>query len=271
MSTSLPDHNRRWIVVLGASSGFGAAAAQAFAKAGYDVFGIHLDRRSAMPRVQALVEQLEATGRQVRFFNGNAADDRVRQAIVDEMATALEDLGGKVYVMVHSLAFGSLQPFVPPPGATGRGVRRRQLEMTLDVMANSLVYWTQDLVARDMFGEYGRIFAMTSSGSHSVWPEYGPVSAAKAALESHVRQLCRELAPRAITVNAVLAGVTRTPALTRIPGHEVLVDKAISKNPHNRLTTPEDVAACLVELARPGTYWLTGNTLRVDGGEDVCA
>jgi NAD(P)-dependent dehydrogenase (short-subunit alcohol dehydrogenase family) len=80
-----------------------------------------------------------------------------------------------------------------------------------------------------------------------------------------------ELAPHRITINAVLAGVTETPALAKIPGNDRLKAKAISKNPHHRLTRPEDVASCLVELARPGTYWMTGNVIRVDGGEDFCA
>ena len=101
-------------------------------------------------------------------------------------------------------------------------------------------------------GRGGRIFAMTSAGSRSVLPSYGAVSAAKAALESHVRQLAVELAPLGVTANAILAGVTDTPALRRIPGHERLIERALAGNPHGRLTTPEDVAAALVELARSG-------------------
>ena len=60
-------------------------------------------------------------------------------------------------------------------------------------------------------------------------------------------------------------------SLSKIPSAESIVAKSLDRNPHDRLTQPEDVAACLVELARPGTYWMTGNTIRVDGGEDFCA
>jgi hypothetical protein len=62
-------------------------------------------------------------------------------------------------------------------------------------MAHSLVDWAQEVVNRGMMGEHGRIFAMTSSGSNRVIPTYGPVSAAKASLEAHCRQLAWELAP----------------------------------------------------------------------------
>lgn len=260
--------SRRWVLVLGASSGLGEAAARAFAARGYDILGVHLDRRATLPHVEALKADLRAMGREVFFFNENAADDEARRAMVQRMADLLDEHGGRLQVLVHSLAFGTLKAFVP---REGRGVSRKQQEMTLDVMANSLMYWTQDLVEANCFGENARIFALTSSGSHAAWAEYGPVSVAKAALEAYVRQLCLELAPRRITVNAIMAGVTQTPALEKIPGAEQIVQRALAKNPHGRITRPEDVAAALVALAEPGTYWMTGNTIRVDGGEDFCA
>ena len=255
---------RKWIVALGASSGFGAAAARAFARAGYGVFGAHMDRRGTMPQVEALIAELRSNGVPVVFHNGNAADDDVRKAGVDALAAAVAADGGTVQVLMHSLAFGTLRPFIDEAP-----LQRRQLDMTLDVMANSLVYWSQDLVQRQLITSGGRIFAMTSAGSMVAWPSYGAVSAAKCALESHVRQLAVELAPRGITANAIMAGVTRTPALEKIPGVEAIAKAALDRNPHRRLTIPEDVADCLVDLARPGTAWLTGNVLHVDGGETI--
>lgn len=74
-----------------------------------------------------------------------------------------------------------------------------------------------------------------------------------------------ELAPAGITANAILAGVTDTPALRKIPGFDELVKIARQRNPHKRLTTPEDVARCITALC----HWMTGNTVHVDGGENV--
>jgi hypothetical protein len=135
-------------------------------------------------------------------------------------------------------------------------------------MSHSLVYWTQGLVSRRLMGDGGRIYAMTSSGGDRVSPFYGPVSAAKASLESHCRQLALELAPLGITANAIRAGVTDTPALRKIPGHDRMIEIAREINPHGRLTTPADIGRCLVALSRPETAWMTGNVLRVDGGEE---
>jgi enoyl-[acyl-carrier-protein] reductase (NADH) len=136
-------------------------------------------------------------------------------------------------------------------------------------MAHSLVYWTQDCHRAGLLREGSKIYAMTSAGDRIIWKAYGAVSAAKCALESHIRQLAVELAPEGITANAVKAGVTDTPALRKIPGNEAIVESACQRNPAGRLTTPEDVARCLVALSAPGTEWLTGNVLQVDGGEDV--
>lgn len=256
---------RPWIVVLGASSGFGAATARAFARQGYGVFGAHMDRRGAMPAVEALITELKSYDVPVLFQNGNAADDELRAGAIAQLKDAVQADGGHVQVLLHSLAFGTLRPYFSEESP----LSRRQLEMTLDVMANSLVYWTQDLVKSGLLGRGGRVYAMTSAGSIVAWPSYGAVSAAKSALESHVRQLAVELAPNGITANAIMAGVTLTPALEKIPGSDVLAAAALKHNPHGRLTTPEDVASCLTALARPETAWLTGNVIRLDGGETI--
>ena len=143
------------------------------------------------------------------------------------------------------------------------------MDMTLDVMAHSLVYWTQDVVGHGLMATGGRVFAMTSAGSTRVLPHYGPVSAAKAALESHVRQLASELGPLSITVNAIRAGVTDTPALQKIPGHDAIKEMALRRNPRGRLTTPEDVARVIVLLSHADADWISGTVIGVDGGEDI--
>jgi NAD(P)-dependent dehydrogenase (short-subunit alcohol dehydrogenase family) len=137
-------------------------------------------------------------------------------------------------------------------------------------MAHSLAYWTQGVFARGLFlSPGGRIYAMTSSGGTRVWKTYGAVSAAKAALESHVRQLTLEVGPLGITVNAIMAGVTDTPALRKIPGSDRMIQMAQAKNPCGRLTVPQDVAHAIGLLAQPKAQWVTGNVICVDGGEFV--
>lgn len=260
---------RNWALILGASSGFGEAVALALARGGRNVFGVHLDRKQTLPNVDRIKGEIEAAGSRSVFFNMNAADHEKRAEALAEMGRTLdaEQNPRGLDVVLHSLAFGTLKPYVAD--APGDRIAPAQMEMTLDVMANSLVYWVQDLVAAGRLGEGAHVFAMTSAGGHRIWPSYGAVSAAKAALESHCRQLAVELAPRKIAVNAIRAGVTDTPALRKIPGNELMIERCLAIHPARRLTTPDDIGRVITAVARPETVWLTGNVLGVDGAEDI--
>jgi NAD(P)-dependent dehydrogenase (short-subunit alcohol dehydrogenase family) len=254
-----------WILVLGASSGFGSAVSAALAEKGFDVCGVHLDRRSTIESAEHTKAAVEAAGRRALFFNLNACDADKRAQVVEELAASCPP--GGLRMLFHSLAFGSLMPLVGDAPASS--VRQSQLEMTLDVMASSLVYWTQAVVWRGLMGEGGRVLAMTSAGSTKAAAAYGPVSAAKAALEAYVRQLALELAPRGITANAIRAGVTETAAARKIPGWAAVRERALALNPNRRLTQPADVARAVALLIEPGAQWINGNVIGIDGGEDI--
>ncbi len=265
------DRRERWALILGASSGFGAATAIALARDGFSIVGVHLDMRGSAAAADEVRATIEEAGVQVAFHNVNAADEQKRRGVVEDISRRFaerREAGADPYlaVFLHSLAFGTTLSYVTSdPGR--REVSPRQLEMTADVMAHSMVYWVRDLFHAGLFGNGSRLFAMTSEGAVKVVPTYGPVSAAKAALESHVRQLALELIPHGITVNAIRAGVADTRASRAIPGHQELFEFARERNPGGRLTVPEDVAQAIVALASPRLYWMTGNTIGVDGGE----
>ncbi len=258
----------RWALILGASSGFGAATSRALAEAGMNIFGVHLDPRSRLQRANEVIADIEARGRKAVFFNTNAASSRRRSRVLDQVEETLaEDPAAGIHFVLHSLAFGSLLPFIAdnPDDA----VNESQMEMTLRVMAHTLVFWVQDLVRRDLLPRGSRVYALSSSGAERMAPNYGAVSAAKAALESHMRQLTLELGDRDIAVNCLRPGVTDTPALRAIPGHEAYLDEALKRNPGGRLTTPQDVAKTLVVLANPELTWIRGAVIPVDGGEII--
>jgi NAD(P)-dependent dehydrogenase (short-subunit alcohol dehydrogenase family) len=254
-----------WVLILGASSGFGEATAIELARAGMNIFGVHMDRRATMPHVEEIQVRIRELGRDCEFFNFNAADEGKRKECVEQIRQRIANPPGTLRVLLHSIAWGALKPLAGAEVVANQ----KQIESTADIMGHSLVYWVQECLWAGLFDKGARIFAMTSSGGGKAIPNYGPVSAAKAILEAHIRQLALELAPAGITANAIMAGVTDTPALRQIPGHEKLMEIARMRNPNKRLTTPEDVARCIAALCHPATYWLTGNTLQVDGGENI--
>lgn len=256
-----------WALILGVSSGFGAAAARCLAHAGVNIVGVHLDRRATMPMVDALRAEIEAEGREAWFYNINAADPAKMDGVLDEVKEKFNERGNdeSFRILMHSLAFGTLKPLIADDRRAEIDIK--QMDMTCNVMAHSLVYWTQSTVRHGLLRRDGRIYAMTSTGSHEVWKSYGAVSAAKSALEAHIRQLAHELAPKGITANAICAGVTMTPALAKIPGNDAIAAVALRKNPADRMTVPMDIGRAMVALAQPCTYWMTGNILYIDGGE----
>ena len=265
-SSSFPKNS--YALILGASSGFGAATSIELARNGINIVGIHLDRAATLPACEEVKQQIREQGAEAHFFNINAADATQREDVLDEVGSLLgEKQDASVRVLLHSLAFGTLRPLVSVDEK--EELTQPQIEMTMNVMANSLIYWTQGLMRRNLLADGSRIYAMTSSGSHRVLPHYGAVSAAKAALESYCRQLAFELGPRGIRVNAVQAGVTDTPALRKIPGNAAIVASALTRNPGGRLTTPEDVAKVIALLSSDAGAWINGSTLCIDGGEDA--
>ena len=258
----------RWALILGASSGFGAATARALSGAGMNIFGVHLDLRATLPRAKQVIADIEGQGREAVFFNTNAADARKRARVLTRIEEKLAgDPANGIHFVLHSLAFGTLQPFIAD--TPEEAVDESQMDMTLRVMAHSLVYWVQDLVRRNLLVRGSRVYALSSAGAARMARMYGAVSAAKAALESHGRQLALELGPHGISVNCLRPGVTDTPALRAIPGHEDYAAQALKRNPGGRMTTPEDVAKTLVALADPDVTWISGAVIPVDGGEII--
>ena len=140
-------------------------------------------------------------------------------------------------------------------------------------MANSLVYWVQDLW-RGGFLERGLedlrddLRGLVARRAVS----YGVVSSAKAALESHIRQLAMELArlDTGVTANAIRAGVTLTPGADEDPREsDAIIEAATRRNPTGRMTTTQDVANAILALSGEGTGFISGEVIGVDGGEFV--
>src|SRR5687768_16076605 len=108
----MPASRQGWALILGASSGFGEATGLELARNGYDIFGVHLDRKNTLPNVDRITGEIRGAGREAVFFNVNAADAAKRGEIADEMAKRLAPKSEVLRVMMHSLAFGTLKPFI---------------------------------------------------------------------------------------------------------------------------------------------------------------
>src|SRR5437588_816323 len=146
---------KQWALILGASSGFGGAIASAFADEGFGIIGVHLDRAAGMENVNKSIADIKAKGVQAHFFNVNEEDIEKRNFVLDHVENGGFFKKGEdnIKVLVHSLAFGTLKPYFgekPEDDLT-----QKQLEMTIDVMGNSIVYWSHDIIRRELMGRGG--------------------------------------------------------------------------------------------------------------------
>ncbi len=252
----------KWAIILGCSTGHGAATAKQLASEGFGIIGFHLDRGSIKKDALKFEEEIGSlNGSRVRFWNENAAD---KEVMFDKMKD-IKDLvkGGEVKLLMHSIAFGSTTNFFEPIP-----VLQRQMDMTQHVMAHCLIYWTQALLDNNLLKSGSRILGLTSEGSYKAMEGYGPVGVAKASLEAVVRQIGWELGSKGITANTIQAGITPTRALTKISDDwEEWVEKTKERNPMKRVTKPQDVAGLVSLLLNDKADFVNCSTIFCDGGE----
>lgn len=251
-----------WVLILGCSTGHGGATAKRLAQEGYGIIGFHFDRGAAKKEAAALKEELQVlTNGRVHFWNTNAASVETMDEYIPKIDEITE--GVPLKLLLHSIAFGTTTNFFGE-----KPVTRKQMDMTVHVMGNSLLYWTQKLHDASLIGEGSRILGLTSEGNYVAMEGYGPVSVAKVAMEAIIRQIGWELGRFGITANAIQAGVTPTRALTKISDRwEDWIKRTIYRNPLRRTTTPEDVAGTVFMMLCPEADFINCSTIFVDGGE----
>lgn len=265
-----------WGVVLGVSSGTGAAIARALARdPGLHIFGAH--RGHYQPQADALEAELASLGRRTSFRVGDAGSAEAASL----GAKVLLEVAGRrsVRVFVHSLASASLGPLVPgeppgsgassSPGAPGAHLTARQIERSFAVMAHSFVYWVQELLAHDLLAPGARVFGLTNTMHDSLVTGCGVIAAAKGALEMYVRQLALELGPLGHRANLLKFGTVITPALARMMGPDTIRSTErvhAQMNPAGRICTVEEVAGFVSLLADPRAEWMNGATIDFTGG-----
>ena len=252
----------KWVLLLGGSTGHGAATARRLASDGFGIIAFHFDRGEAKKIANKTITDVEKISQgKCHYFNTNAASEES----MDKYIPKIKDItkGKPIKLLLHSIAFGTTTNFFG-----NKPVTQRQMDMTVHVMGNSLLYWTQKLYNQKLLSQGSRILGLTSEGNYLAMEGYGPVSVAKVAMEAIIRQIGWELGAEGITANAIQAGVTPTRALTKITENwESWVDNTKKRNPMRRTTTPDDVANTVSMLLRSEADFINCSIIYCDGGE----
>lgn len=239
----------RVALVSGGSRGIGRAIALRLAEEGAStVFVNYLQNDVEAEKTQALLQDYDCDAHLVR---ANLAYPQQIAALFDQVKQTVDHLD----VFIHCAALTSMKPTL--------AVRPNQWDLTINVSTRSFLLCVQRCVP---LMREGAIVAMSSLGGGRVIPNYGAMGIAKAALESAIRYLGAELAPRGIRVNGISGGLVDTDSIRHFPDSDRLIDETVARTPAGRIGQPEDIADVAMFLVSPQAQWICGQTLVADGG-----
>ncbi|MBE2269402.1 MAG: SDR family oxidoreductase [Anaerolinea sp.] len=245
-------HNRKRVIITGASSGIGRATALRFAREGWDV--------CLVARREPLLRDLRAELAPGQHVIGAGSYDDL--ATADRIEALIRAEWGSVDALVNCAGM-----FI---GADAIESPLDQWRQAFDLMVNGAVYMTR-LAAR-LMSAGGRIVHVTSIHGERAERMATGYSMAKAAINQYCRGLALELAPRNILVNAIAPGFIDTP-MSVVNGVNELESDWFRQNyveghhlPLRRAGRPEEVAGVAYFLAGDDATYITGQVITVDGG-----
>lgn len=259
------EHKDYWALILGGSSGLGLASAKKLAQHGCNIIVVHRNSKADTQAIEKEFASIKLMGVDLFSFNKDAMSVEKRKEMIN---TIQEKMGkkGKIRVLLHSIAKGNLKPMID---GEKKSLQNDDFHLTLESMAISLYDWTKLLFDKKLFTADARVISFTSEGNKKAFKTYAAVSAAKAALEAITRNIALEFATYGIKANCIQAGVTDTASFRMIPGHQVLQEASIKRNPFKRLTTAADIANVVYLLSKDEAAWINGSTIIADGGEHI--
>lgn len=239
----------RTVLVTGASRGIGRAAAELFARRGYNVvLGCNRHKRQALE----FSEQLNAAGLQTAVLQGDLSQPQEAEALVQGAA----ELFGGLDVLVNNAGISRTGLFTDFTPAQWREVQAVNLDS---------VFYCARAAAKLMIPRQAGSIVNVSS----IWGVTGAsceaaYSASKAAVIGLTKALAKELGPSSIRVNCVAPGVVDTEMNASLG--EAVLDGLAEETPLGRIGRPEEIAAAIFFLAGEEASFITGQILGVNGG-----
>ncbi|NMF66174.1 SDR family oxidoreductase [Brasilonema octagenarum] len=233
-------------IITGSSRGIGRAIAERLGRDGANVVITYAGNRD---KAEEVVRAIEAGGSQAIAIQLDVRNLEEVRALFEKTTQHF----GKVDILVNN--------------AAGKNIFKPTSEMTED-QYNSMfditrgVYFTLGQAAHHL-ADGGRIVSISTSGTAMAIPAGGAYAGCKAAIEHFSAALAKEVGTRGITVNTVSPGVTDTDGLVL---DQEQVNQLIAQTPLGRLGHPDDVASAVAMLVSDDAHWVTGQSLRANGG-----
>lgn len=240
---------KKTVLITGASRGIGRAAAEAFAKAGYDVA---VNYNKSAEAAETLCRELEKYSVKALPFQADVADKKAVNAMTNEIEKKL----GGVSVLVNNAGIAEQALFTD--------ITEKMWDRMFAVNVKGAYNCTQAVLPKMIHEKYGRIINISSMWGISGASCEVHYSAAKASLIGFTKALAKEVGLSGITVNCVAPGVIDTD----MNGHlsPETISELKEETPLNRIGAPRDVAETVLFLASEKASFITGQTISVDGG-----
>ncbi len=239
-------------LVTGSSRGIGKAIALKLADNGVNIVVNHLRNKTKAHETE---KEIKEKGVDCLVVKGNVREEEG----VKNIFKTIKETFNRVDIIVSNAASGVLKPVLE--------LKKKHWDWTMDINARALIDIVQQAVP--LMHKGGKIIAVSSLGAIRAIPNYTAVGSSKAALESLVRHIAFELAPRGIIANIVSAGAVDTEALKHFPNREEILNNAKELSPVGKLVTPEDIANVVLFLASNLSNMIIGQTIIVDGGYSI--
>jgi NAD(P)-dependent dehydrogenase (short-subunit alcohol dehydrogenase family) len=239
----------RTALVTGGSSGIGRAIATALADAGAHVL--------VAARTSATIDATVAGIRQA----GRSADGIVADLSSRAGAHALADAAGDVDVLVNSAGINLRPPMPELDEATW--------DATMAVNLDAPFVLGQRLAPGMATRGFGRIVSISSQQAHRPFAASGAYGVSKAGLEALARSQAEAWSAQGVTSNVLVPGFVRTPLNERLSSDPAAVAALAARTLVGRNGLASDFAAAAVFLAGPGSAYVTGQSIAVDGGFSV--
>jgi NAD(P)-dependent dehydrogenase (short-subunit alcohol dehydrogenase family) len=238
-------------IVTGGASGIGLAIAEKFSQ--HDIFTIVVGRDET--KLKAAKEMLGKNGATKQFDLTSLKD-------IPSLVKSIHDEYGKIDILVNNAGINMKKEFTQ--------VTDEEFQNILHTNVNAVFALSREVVKIMEKQGSGSIINISSMAAMYGLPKVIAYTASKSAIEGMTTAMAVELSPKGVRVNAIAPGFIATDMSTKaLNGDEERKRKVLGRTPMGYLGKPDDVADAALFLATNSSKYITGTSLRVDGGNAV--
>jgi len=247
------EFSKKTVLVIGATGGIGSATCLQLAADGFDV-AVHYHSNNSVAK--ELKDRIEKAGQKSVIVSGDIQNEIEVKEIKEKSERAI----GKISVVVNCAT-------LPLPSIKFNDLEWENIQSHYDVNVKSSFNLLKAFIAEWESCNFGKFIGLTTLATEQLKSEWLGYITGKTALNGFVKALAFELGPKGIRLNLVSPGMVNTQLIANIPEKVVLLSAA--QTPLRSLAEAKDVANVISFLASDRSNYLTGETIRVNGGQSM--